>query len=579
MSAVDSNITLMNSRKNFDVIIICTSTEHQANYWRGRLQSGLGTWLPATTKVTAVNEDWDGGAGNGLGTLYAFLKASKVLNNEYGIDILDLLKNDLISIGLFHSAGKGTRLAPLPGAENNNKPGVKLSSTILLKDGPTPITILEGVIKQTGCYASSRRGRLSVFWGDQVFIPSSSVTYEPSHHADILCKLGPMVDEKEWKEKGYQSYGLIVQGIQGECAQVEKVDHATAMSMLKSFGDIKSVGASLGSFSLSSSLLNALIKEFDKELKAKKGKMDSDPHWWMPITLDREVYVQVMSKKGVETSESGSHFDRIAKMMKNFRNEDANSKNLGTFGAVDVGMDCCWWDYGRLSLYQTNSLLLAENSTEGERMRKFFGINTSFISKILGSKAAYALGLSGRINDSKLGSTCVDSHSIVMSSKISSGSIKGSIVNNVRCKDIQADGCILVNVTAESIRAEPGSIIYNVYDNKFDQATDDVSTGVFRENNEPIIMKSALKYDGGKEWHNKILNNKHCFDDIYKLNSDANPTKLEKTIKSSHDSFWSTIPGSANVGEECDLKLMATLGGALAAVVGAAFMLSRRNYN
>ena len=268
MSAVDSNITLMNSCKNFDVIIICTSTEHQAKYWRGRLQAGLGTWLPAKTKVTAVNEDWDGGAGNGLGTLYAFLKAAKVLNNDYGIDMLDLLKNELISVGLFHSAGKGTRLAPLPGAENNNKPGVKLSSTILLKDGPTPITILEGVIKQTGCYASSRRGRLSVFWGDQVFIPSCSVTYEPSHHADILCKLGPMVDENEWKEKGYQSYGLIVQGAKGECAQVEKVDHATAMNMLASFGDIKSVGASLGSFSLSSALLNALLVEFDKELNS-----------------------------------------------------------------------------------------------------------------------------------------------------------------------------------------------------------------------------------------------------------------------------------------------------------------------
>ena len=74
-----------------------------------------------------------------------------------------------ISIGLYHTAGKGTRLAPLPGAENNNKPGVKLPGSVQLSDGRSArITILESVIKQTGCYAKSRLGRLSVFWGDQV---------------------------------------------------------------------------------------------------------------------------------------------------------------------------------------------------------------------------------------------------------------------------------------------------------------------------------------------------------------------------------------------------------------------------
>ena len=34
-----------------------------------------------------------------------------------------LLKGE-ISAALFHTAGKGTRMAPLPASENNNKPGV-----------------------------------------------------------------------------------------------------------------------------------------------------------------------------------------------------------------------------------------------------------------------------------------------------------------------------------------------------------------------------------------------------------------------------------------------------------------------
>lgn len=55
----------------------------------------------------------------------------------------------------------------------------------------------EAVIKQTGVYAPSRKGRLGVFWGDQVFIPSAPTTYTPTHHIDIMCTLGDMVGEEE----------------------------------------------------------------------------------------------------------------------------------------------------------------------------------------------------------------------------------------------------------------------------------------------------------------------------------------------------------------------------------------------
>lgn len=56
----------------------------------------------------------------------------------------------------------------MPGSENNNKPGVKLAVTADINGKPSPLTILESVVKQTGVYAASRMGRLSVFWGDQV---------------------------------------------------------------------------------------------------------------------------------------------------------------------------------------------------------------------------------------------------------------------------------------------------------------------------------------------------------------------------------------------------------------------------
>jgi len=114
----------------YDVTIICTTDDHQAAYWMDRLERGV-CQKPATNAskkypmVLAVSEDWaPSGAGNGLGTLYAFQKACLVALSKYGVDLKVELEGGLISAALFHTAGKGTRLAPLPASENNNKPGV-----------------------------------------------------------------------------------------------------------------------------------------------------------------------------------------------------------------------------------------------------------------------------------------------------------------------------------------------------------------------------------------------------------------------------------------------------------------------
>lgn len=171
------------------------------------------------------------------------------------------------------------RLAPLPGAENNNKPGVKLPSSLEIDGVQVPLTILEAVLKQTGVYAGNRKGRLSVFWGDQVgtthprcpthllplspssylfaereshhlsndahalnlscftmqvFIPTAPVEYIPTHHIDILCSLGPMPSAEEWVAKGLEKYGLIAVNESNEAAQVNhKATHnLTCLSFL-----------------------------------------------------------------------------------------------------------------------------------------------------------------------------------------------------------------------------------------------------------------------------------------------------------------------------------------------------------
>ena len=55
----------MNSLEGFDVVIVCCSSQKQANYWQKRLEDGRGSIMPPTSIVLAVQEDWPGGAGNG----------------------------------------------------------------------------------------------------------------------------------------------------------------------------------------------------------------------------------------------------------------------------------------------------------------------------------------------------------------------------------------------------------------------------------------------------------------------------------------------------------------------------------
>jgi len=123
-AALQEAVAAINDQKHcFDVTIICTTDDFQAAYWMELLEHGL----LQGRKVLAVSEDWEspGGAGNGLGTLYAYQKACKLAAQKYdNFNLAQALAEGAVSASLYHTAGKGTRMAPLPASENNNKPGV-----------------------------------------------------------------------------------------------------------------------------------------------------------------------------------------------------------------------------------------------------------------------------------------------------------------------------------------------------------------------------------------------------------------------------------------------------------------------
>jgi len=504
---MQKNIDEMQKGIGFDVVIICTSTVHQANYWEKRLTATRGTVAASDALVLAVDEDWNsGGAGNGLGTLYAFQKAAIAAKTKSNRDIAEELGANAISVAIYHTAGKGTRLAPLPGAENNNKPGVKLSGTLSVDGNTLPITILECVIKQTGTYAPCRKGRLSTFWGDQVFVPSTEVSYKPTAHADILAALGPMPSEEEWVAKEMHKYGLIAVNAQGQGAQVEKVDYGTATTLLKDLGEVTQVGTSLGSFSISSELLQALLLEFKPELEAKSAAMDTDPHFWMPMTLPESGYIQIMQTKGMSEDDARAHFARVQKLITSL------SPTLNQFSGVPVGMGGYWWDYGQLKLYRQNNLLVTGTSEEAAALRGFLGIEET--AKTAGSSIS--------------SSVAVDAQSCALGCTISgSGRVDASVLTNVASKDVDVTGSILVNVAAPSIKAK-NCIIYNVNDTSALELKDNtVLVGMITPSGERLLMRSDYNTDGKETWKTPVFDNPHSWEGAYKLNADADVSSIE----------------------------------------------------
>lgn len=481
--------------------------------------------------------------------------------------------------------GKGTRLAPLPAGENNNKPGVvssagvnarkndpsawsldedskrarrfkirerfsralssrrrhvhhspftfitcsfivsvsptdtttyngqfnsqKLPFGLKNKDGKLQsLTVLEAVVKQTGIYASSRKGRLSVFWGDQVFLPSAPFQYKPTHHADILCTLlgDTAPTAEEWVAQGLDKYGVIAcletdVPTRLDAAQVEKVSHATATEMLGKLGKLRQVGPSLGSFSVSSAMLKALTDEFSTELKEKTAKFDTDPHFWMPMTLSESDYVSLMEQKGVDAAVSKAHYERMAKMKAGFDLGD-----YGLFGAVDVGKDAKWWDYGQVKLYSKNSLLLLEQSASADLLRTFLGVDSHLM-------------------DCSMDGVTLDGTTYAFDSKIKSGSVSKSVISGVRAEDAKLDGAIVVNCAAKKIVAEPGAILYGIVDQSEDgivAGAGEIKVAVTEENGTSMILESLGSIDGGKAWKQVVCKNTMSFEDVHKKNKSAN---------------------------------------------------------
>ena len=175
-------------------------------------------------------------------------------------------------------------------------------------------------------------------------------------------------------------------------------------------------------------------------------------------------------------------------------------------------------------------------------MRKFFGFSEG-----------------SRIRDSYIIKTTIDTQSCISSCHLgtqqshqitSCGQVKNSVLCNVRCKYIDVDGCILVNVTADRIYARPGCIVYNVIDESadgLDLIHEQVLAGVFTDDGNQLVIRSNTKIDGGKAWKQDLEWNPKTFEDIYNMNTNADPIKIERQTSDAHSDKWNSLIRSGGV--------------------------------
>ena len=299
------------------------------------------------------------------------------------------------------------------------------------------------------------------------------------------------------------------------------LERCPIVKLNRCFFRFRQVGPSLGSFSVSAAILTALTKEFETELNEKTAKFDTDPHFWMPLTLSEDDYVKLMEQKGTDAAVSKSHHERMSKMKASF-----DLREYGLFGAVDVGKEACWWDYGQLKLYSKNSLLLLEKSLSADLLRQFLGVESHLV-------------------DCSVDGVSIDDISYAFDTQAKSGSVQKSTVAGVRAVELSLDGAIVVNCAAKKISAGPGAILYNIIDESDEgivASAGEVMVAVAEEDGSSNVLKSRMDIDGGKAWKQVLEGvNSVSFEDVHKKNKMANIVAIQAKRKELYDKVASSM--------------------------------------
>lgn len=474
----DAIVNAADHKLGMDILIISTATGRQAEFWEKRLPS----ILKKGSLVIGVPEDWPRGAGNGLGTLYAIKQAREKLIKRNGSDLLKLLKEGK-SIAVYHTAGEGKRLSPLALSEYNNKSAVKLPGRRSLNGPDDFLTILEAVAKQSSLFSQSMQGRITVFWGDQIFLPSKKIENIPRSAVLLFTKLQPKIELPEWQKMKLDNYGIVVFDKLGNPSLIEKTtfDHLQKLDSMQRIQLKNGLGVSMGCFSLSYEMTLALLQEFEPELCAKNIKMDSDTHFWMALTIDEESYLSIMDN-------AKQHYQRMRRFKERFCSKHHEAP---LFNIMDIGKEAYWWDFGNILNYYQNNMKIVQENPEGQAMRTLYLIDPSMFT---------------------------DEGSCLVHCSIRHFTGKKSVLAGVAAEKMDVRHCLILNVCANQIEGAEG-LIYNVEENEpLKVHPKEVRSDLFLSDAaSPIKMRTSLDRNGKDDWSIHLKANSYSYEEISSL--------------------------------------------------------------
>lgn len=470
--------------QGFNVIIIVASN-HNSKYWEWRLLQSRNKILSKKTKIICVEEDWNWkeGAGQLLGTLYAFEKANKISR------LKSILKKGG-SVAIYHTAGYGKRMSPICGTEGNNKPAIKLPSPIEIEKKPNLLTLLEAVILSTQIYAKTRKGRICVFWSDQVLIPSRNPKIETFLPVEIFgIKKKVRLSKKEW-EKFWKNYGILIPKVGPGVIQREKLEWKEIKN-LQEKGYLRKNGKketalsiSMGCFSISFEFLEELLKEFSKELEFKNRKLDTDPDLWMPLTSTKKDFLK---NNGVNLI----YWKRINKFKKRIQKK---LKKQEIIGEKNIGENSLWWDYGNLSFYYRNVLKTVEESDEGSAARLFFDVKNFLIKR-------------KRNKDVNI------KNSLLINSEVK-GEIKNSVILGSKLEKAKIENAIVINSDIKTLIGKNILVYYLKDDERIKMSPNEVITDIILGPGTTVRMKTDLIRDSKKDWKIRLPQNPFSYSEI-----------------------------------------------------------------
>lgn len=340
--------------RGFDVVVVSAASAARAAAWRARLEATRGAVIRGDAALVVVHEDWPGGAGNALGTLFALREAARAVP-----DLWARIEGGA-SVGIWHTAGRGQRLYPLPAVDGGDKAAVRLPGAVGVGGVEAPITLLEAAIRGARALDRVGGGRISVFWGDQLVAPARPLR-PPTHPVALLGRVGPIPDAAAWERHGLRHYGLVALGADGAGAQLEKLERGAFSAVVGggALGPVGAVATSLGSFSMTPALARALLGAFAPELEARAGRLDTDPGWWMPLSLPSAAWAALGGDP--------AHRERLRAVAA------AAELPPRPLSVVDLGADAPWWDFGRLDTWFASCRAVLDPGEPAAALRAILG--------------------------------------------------------------------------------------------------------------------------------------------------------------------------------------------------------------